>query len=107
LFVSYNVSIEDLEAPSSPQYSALDWMADEDSTDLQAKLSDNKLVERFVLVVLYHATDGASWSNNRNFLTPSWNICSWKDGGGKGVDGCSGEDSVVILSLRKFRNSST
>jgi Leucine-rich repeat (LRR) protein len=108
LFVSYNVSIEDLETLSSPQYLALDWMADEDSIDLQAELSDYELVERFVLVVIYYATGGATWLHNRaNFLDSSSKTCLWKDdGSGRGV-GCNEEGSVVILVLSKFPNSST
>ena len=108
LFVSYNVSIEDLETLSSPQYFALDWMADEDSTDLQDDLSDDELVERFVLVVIYYATGGATWGNNRtNFLNSTRSTCSWKDdGSGRGV-GCNDEGSVAILVLSKFPNPST
>ena len=109
LFVSYNVAIEDLEtlSPPSPQYLALNWMADKDSTDLQATVSDDELVERFVLVVFYYATDGANkWNSQANFLTPSLDICSWKDNS-RGVIGCNGKDSVTTLRLCKFRSSST
>jgi hypothetical protein len=112
LFVSYNVAIKDLQNETLPQYAALDWMADADSTDLQAELSDDELVERFVLVVLYYATDGDAtdrtnkWGFQANFLTPSLNICSWKDSR-RGVYDCNGKDSVTTLRLGKFPNSST
>jgi hypothetical protein len=106
LLVDYNVSIQALQDLSSPQYAALDWMANIDSTDpLQFTMSDNELVERFVLVLLYFATGGASWLDQARFLSPSLNTCSWKTGVG-GL-GCNDEGSVVSLDLSKFPNSLT
>jgi hypothetical protein len=82
-------------------------MADEDSIEVQDALShDELIVERFVLVVIYYATGGATWSNNStNFLDSSNKTCLWKydDGSGRGV-GCNEEGSVVILVLSKFPN---
>jgi hypothetical protein len=104
LFVDYNVSIQALQDLSSPQYAALDWMANIDSTDpLQFTMSDNELVERFVLVLLYFATGGPSWSDRARFLSPSLNICSWNStvGFNRGVF-CNDEGSVVKLILGKF-----
>jgi hypothetical protein len=46
LFVEYKVSIQALQDLSSPQYSALAWMVNIDSTDLQFTLSDDEVVER-------------------------------------------------------------
>jgi hypothetical protein len=107
-FVIYNISIQALQDLSSPQYAALDWMANIDSIDLQATLSDDELVERFVLVLLYFATGGASWSDQANFLIPSLNICSWNRNVDfiRGVLGCNDEGSVVRLDLCKFPNLS-
>ena len=107
LFVSYNVSIEDLQDSSSPQYSALDWMAETDSASGQADLSSDQLVERFALVMLYYATGGINWSDQVNFLSPSSDICNWKGQGDRGVLGCNDEGSVVRLGLCKFPDSST
>jgi hypothetical protein len=53
LFVCFEVSSQALEDPMSPQHAALDWMTNKDtSTDLQSTMSQNELVERFVLVLL-------------------------------------------------------
>jgi hypothetical protein len=104
IFVDHNVSSQALQDPSSPQYLALAWMADNDSTDLQSTLSDDELVERFALVLLYFATGGRSW-----FLTPLLNTCSWNsigEGTILGV-GCNAEGSVVTLDLCKLPKSST
>jgi hypothetical protein len=109
LFVDYEVSIQALQEPSSPQSAALHWMVNIDSADpLQVTPSDNELVERFVVVLLYYTTGGADWRDQLQFLTPSLNICSWNgtvDGTTVGV-GCNDEGSVVRLGLRKFPNSS-
>ena len=107
LFVDYEISIQALQDPSTPQYAALDWMANIDSTDLQHTLSDDALVERFVFVLLYFTTGGANWSNQFLFLSPSLDICSWNAGRSfQGVFECNDEGSVIGLDLCKFPNSS-
>ena len=103
LFVDNEISIQALQDPSTPQYAALDWMANIDSTDLQSKLSDDALVERFVLVLFYYTTGGANWRDQKLFLSPSLDICSWNPGP---PDECNDEGSVVELVFRKFPNSS-
>eukprot|EP00978_Attheya_sp_CCMP212_P016812 scaffold44411_cov45-Attheya_sp.AAC.1 len=98
LFVDYKVSMQALQDFSSPQYEALAWMANSDSTDLQRTMSDDELVERFVLVLLYFATGGANWLAQVRFLTPSLNTCSWNSilyGRIIGV-GCNAEDGNKI-----------
>jgi hypothetical protein len=110
LFVNFKVSSQALEDPTSPQYAALDWMTNNDSTpDLQSPLSHNWLVERFVLVLFYFSTDGASWLDQAGFLTSSLNTCAWNSivglFGPIGV-GCNDEGSLDSLSLCKFPNSS-
>jgi Leucine-rich repeat (LRR) protein len=106
----YKVSIQALLDRSSPQYEALEWILDNHSTDVQSKLSDNELVERFALVLLYFATGGESWLDQAGFLTPLINTCSWNSNGEitsvLGV-GCNGEGSVVTLDLCKFPKPST
>jgi hypothetical protein len=112
LFVSRGISKEALEDPSSPQYKALDWMATIDSTDPdRATLSEDEVVERFVLVVLYYATGGGvAWKGER-FLFPSlktcdWQIIGWPDRSSGGFH-CNGKGSILTLDLSKFPNSST
>jgi hypothetical protein len=106
LFVKYKVSTQALQDPSSPQYLALVRMADNyDSTTLQSTLSDDELVERFALVLLYFATGGGSWLDQAGFLTPLTHTCSWNSI----VDdiipvGCNEEGSVMTLDLSKFPN---
>jgi hypothetical protein len=92
-----------LQDLSSPQYEALDWMTNEDSTDLQSTMSNDELVERFVLLVLYFATGGESWVSQHGFLNPLNTHCSWNSGE-LGVV-CNDQGSVVELDLCKFSHS--
>jgi hypothetical protein len=110
LVVDYKVSIEALQDGLSPQHAALDWMAYNDSADLQSTLSDDQLVERFVLVLLYFSTDGEGWKDQAGFLSSSLNTCAWNsiiDVLRIGVGGCNDEGSVVTLYFSKFPNSSS
>ena len=110
LLVDYDISIQALQDRSTPQYQALEWMANDDSTDpLHFTLSDDELVERFVVVLLYFSMKGANWINQARFLSPSLNICSWNSTIDItiGVLGCNEVGSVVRLVLSKFPNSAT
>jgi hypothetical protein len=94
---------------SSPQYEAFDWITTKDSTDLQSTLSDDALVERFVLVLLYFSTNGESWTDQAGFLNPLNAHCSWISDvlfSPTFLD-CNDEGSVVTLDQGKFSQSST
>jgi len=49
-----------LEDESSPQYKAFNWLCKEDPLQLPA--SDKGIFQRYVLAILYFATDGENWS---------------------------------------------
>jgi hypothetical protein len=94
---------------SSPQHEAFAWMTNADSNCLLSAMSDDELVERFVLVVLCFATDGERWLDQAGFLNPlnarcSWN--SWNCGELSGVV-CNEEGLVLALDLGEFLHSST
>jgi hypothetical protein len=65
-----------LEDPTTPQYAALDWLAEDDDytiTVLEKSASNRKvvLVKRYALAVLYFATNGpSSWKMSLDFLEP-------------------------------------
>jgi hypothetical protein len=94
---------------SSLQHEAFDWITTKDSTDLQSTLSDDALVERFVLVLLYFSTNGESWEDQAGFLNSLNAHCSWKSGAelSRTFLDCNKEGSVVALGLCKFSQSST
>jgi hypothetical protein len=56
------------------------------------------IVERYVLAVLYFATSGEGWGDQRNFLSPS-SVCEWHMWE-RGV-ACNEDDLVVALNLHK------
>jgi hypothetical protein len=95
---------------SSPQYKAFDWMTNNDSIDLQSTLSEDELLERFVLVIFYFATNGENWFDQIGFLNPWTTHCSWNSYtdfviGFEGVVSCNDEGSVMGLVSRKFPHS--
>jgi hypothetical protein len=110
LLLNYNVSIQALQDPSSPQYAALFWMVNNDSIDIA--LSDDELIERFALVLFYLVTGGDSWFDQAHFLSPlstcSWNSIVERDEEKWAITigvGCNDDGSVVELNLGKSRNS--
>jgi hypothetical protein len=65
-----------LSNPASPQFKALAWVTNEDP--LQASSSQDLVLERYVLAVLYFSMNGDSgeWRNNAGWLSPQ-SICDW------------------------------
>jgi len=88
-------AIELLRDPSTPQYKAMDWIANHDKSTLtedyfamlkkraETRLSsesgtDNTYIQRYILVVLYFATNGQYWSKDTLFLSEN-HECNWRD----------------------------
>jgi hypothetical protein len=92
------VNAEALQDESSPQFLALRWLANNDPAvrDLDS-MPTVIIVERYVLAVLYFATNAEGGLNVLNFLTAS-SVCEWK-----GVV-CNGYDLVVALLLGKSKH---
>jgi hypothetical protein len=86
----------------SPQYKALWWIVHEDPTEMimlvaqnnETQSSRSRLVELYVMAVLYFATDGSNWLNQMDFLG-SKTVCDW---GYEGID-CNEEGYVIQLYL--------
>ena len=68
---------------TSPQHQAVEWLIDDDSTDITT-LPVELLEERYILAVLYFATGGADWYHQWNFLATT-SVCTWNDHYG-GID---------------------
>jgi hypothetical protein len=97
ILLQYEVSdAEVLQDDSSPQFRALHWLANNDTMvpNLDSTLI---LLERYALAVLYFATSGEGWLDQRNFLSAS-SVCRWEKGG-RGVI-CNGDGLVVDLILQ-------
>ena len=74
---------EELQDESSPQWDAVSWLVQLDG-DGREPLPVNGgeeetafFLQRYVLVLLYYATDGPFWYHSRNLLRQDWNTCGW------------------------------
>jgi hypothetical protein len=87
-----------LQDESSPQFLALRGLANEDNTLLDLDSTPTMIiVERYVLAVLYFATNAKGVSNWLNFLFVS-SVC------GLNEVSCNGNDLVVALDLGKSKH---
>jgi hypothetical protein len=72
-----SVSEEGLDDPNSPQFKALNWIANEDPANTTVGINtDETIKQRYVAALLYFALGGENWINKYNFLT-GLPICSW------------------------------
>jgi hypothetical protein len=85
---------------SSPQFRALRWLANDDPMVLDMDSSPT-LVERYIVAVLYFATSGEGWEDQRNFLS-AIAVCEWNNDLIGTV--CNEDDLVVDLNLRKSKH---
>lgn len=103
---------EDLNTMGSPQWNAMHWITLVD--EAQMPLPDEndkdavyKYVQRYVMALLYYATNGQSWEHGLHWLS-STSICEWLDFVGDvnhkkhntGI-GCSADGNIQIFSLGK------
>jgi Leucine-rich repeat (LRR) protein len=81
---------------SSPQYVAANWIAREDHLILDISADNlDAVVERYVLALTYHSTNGPSWTDQDGYLS-EFGLCDWH-----GVS-C---DGIFITSLNLARNN--
>jgi hypothetical protein len=72
-------NIQFLQDPETPQYAALEWMADVDEWNLDINSLPLQLwVERYVLVLFYLSTNGKTWREQYNFLQET-SVCEWSE----------------------------
>jgi hypothetical protein len=91
--------IDLLQDRTTFQYVALDWLANVDTWEVDIdSVPSQVFVERYVLALLFFSTNGRSWSNSYNFLTPA-SVCEWTDEG-NGV-ACNEDELFVGLRLGK------
>lgn len=63
------------ESPGTPQWEAIEWIADYDQ--LKLPIDDSlDFKQRYVLALLYFALDGANWKYKLDFLSQE-NVCDW------------------------------
>ena len=82
----------------------LDWLTNQDPAQLDPLVTPfATLHERYVIVLLYFATNGDDWYFRLSFLAAT-SVCGWNDGNpGIGFDGvaCNEQNSVNEITLGK------
>jgi hypothetical protein len=78
---------------SANQERALEWLEVDSGVLSLPEAPSYVLVKRFVLAVLYYATDGAKWANNNEWLSGR-SVCEWH-----GVSCDANDDAVSFLDL--------
>ena len=110
--------IKAMTTDGTPQFNAVQWMADQDPAELDVPSTTNydeamDFVQRYVLVVFFFSTNGETWDNNLNFLS-GYHVCSWNenivasaeasvgnyDGWQSGVQ-CNNDGEVNYIFIRK------
>jgi hypothetical protein len=90
-----------LRDPETPQFQALEWLADEDPAQLDFNETPLETVlERYALAVLFFGTMGESWRDSLGFLN-STSVCEWNDNNELGVYCDAATGSVIELLLSK------
>lgn len=96
----------DLLDTNTPQYAALEWLANQDPANLTiAETSTIEWKNRYFGALLWFSLGGESWFESANFLS-SLDVCDWNTGDvsfGKGVycDEDTGAISVVDICKRR------
>ena len=65
-----------LTDPSTPQFAALDWLANKDSGASYSSADDVRILQRYVLATLYYSTGGPNWTKSYGFLSDE-HECKW------------------------------
>ena len=76
-FAETRSSRSSLRDPSSAQYQAVEWLA-QDKVDHGSNWSGYELLQRYVLRVLYHSTDDVNWKSTvTSSLFDGSSVCDW------------------------------
>lgn len=68
------VSGDSILVEGTPQYFAFQWLAS--TPNIFDIYLNERILQRFALATLYHATDGSSWTDNEGWLSEA-NECTW------------------------------
>lgn len=83
---------------TSPHYQAAMWLAKDDPAQLDFEISNfTTAMQRYVLALLYYATNGANWKDSYQFLTAD-HVCAWKKSTGGGVK-CNVNQFVIEIDI--------
>ena len=91
-------TVQALEDPLSPQLQALDWMRSLPPNE-EILSQPKRVVQRWVLAVVYYSMAGSTWRNTDGWLTDS-NECDWYSTSSDGL--CNEEGFVNEIDLRRM-----
>jgi len=91
------LSVEKIFESNTPQKDAYDWLVREDEFELD-DVSDDEVVERYVITVMYFSLQGEKWLDSDRFLS-SRSVCAWFE------VGCDGNGRVRKLDWNSNRLS--
>lgn len=96
--VLQSISGETLNDQNSPQYKALNWIANEDPASMSVGSTPIETIStRYVAAVLYYALGGETWLQQLSFLSQG-DICTWNENGVSGIV-CDSNGDVVTLNM--------
>jgi hypothetical protein len=98
------ISGEQLNNTNSPQFQALNWLANVDAANMTVGVdSEDMITSRYVAAVLYYAFGGSDWLNQYKFLSDR-EACSWNQKFIDGVRGmsCGSDGTVELFQLREY-----
>jgi hypothetical protein len=95
------ISGELLSDTTSPQFQALNWLANNDAANMTIGVDSEAAIKtRYVAAVLYYAFGGENWTNNFRFLSDR-ETCSWNQGFDSGYHGitCSSDGTTESFQM--------
>jgi hypothetical protein len=90
-----------IQDEASPQALAFNWMIDNTSFENQ---SQERILQRYALAVLYFSAEGDGWANNTNWLAHA-DECQWFNKASLTTVGGPCTDTGLLLALDLSRNS--
>ena len=110
--------------PQSPQSLALEWLTNDDPNQVNHTTPVQTVKQRYILAVLYHATNGAEWDGRRNLNSRSTqlkrsqqrklpelrflsgaDVCQWNNGDDEGVfcdESENPQTTVTMILLTRY-----
>jgi hypothetical protein len=95
------ISGELLNDTTSPQFQALNWLANNDAANMTIGVDSEAAIKtRYVAAVLYYAFGGDNWTNNYKFLSDR-ETCSWNQRFGSDYHGinCSSDGTAQSFHM--------
>lgn len=92
----------------TPQSLAITWLVERGGTDVITGPNradvEWRIVQRYVLAVLYYSTGGRGWTDQFNYLNEGLHECDW-GGMNNGYDAMECNDEKEVVSINLWQNN--